>query len=420
MQGTVMELAPVTGVAEACRVLEVPRSTFYRAQEGEMVAAGDPAPLPLDQSPQLGSAPEPAPARARRPAPRALSPAERAHVRELLNSERFVDCAPREVYATLLDEGTYLCSWSTMYRILREADEVRRRRDQVRQAAYSKPELLATRPKQLWSWDITKLKGPTTWTYYYLYVILDVYSRYVVGWMIAERETAELAEAFIAETCAKEGIKPEELTLHADRGSAMTSKCVAHLLADLGVTKTHSRPHVSNDNPFSEAQFKTVKYHPSCPERFGSVEDARAWARGLFEWYNQEHHHSRIGLLTPAVVHAGRADEVVAARQEVLNEAYVAHPERFVRGAPRVASLPPAVWINPPTERPTSSVMLAAGGVDPTVQEKPSVPLVSRGEQRSGPLTPGGQRLGCERRGPLPQQNSTMLPKLGEYLSQRA
>jgi putative transposase len=230
----------------------------------------------------------------------------------VLNSERFADCSPREVYATLIDEGCYLCSWPTMYRILREADEVRRRRDQVRQGSYSKPELLAVQPKQLWSWDITKLKGATTWTYHYLYVIIDVYSRYVVGWMIAERETAELAEAFIAETCAREGIVPGTLTLHADRGSALTSKCVAHLLADLGVTKTHSRPQVSNDNPFSEAQFKTVKYHPSCPERFGSGEDARAWARELFAWYNHEHHHTGLGLLTPAVVHAGQASEVVS------------------------------------------------------------------------------------------------------------
>ena len=240
---------------------------------------------------------------ARRCSPRALSAEERAQIREVLNSERFADASPREVYATLLDEGRYLCSWPTMYRILREAHEVRRRRDQARQGSYSKPELLATQPKQLWSWDITKLKGATTWTYHYLYVIMDVFSRYVVGWMIAERETAELAEAFIAETCAKEEIVPGTLTLHADRGSAMTSKCVAHLLADLGVVKTHSRPQVSNDNPFSEAQFKTVKYHPSCPERFGSVEDARAWARELFEWYNHEHHHTGIGLLTPAVVH---------------------------------------------------------------------------------------------------------------------
>ncbi len=238
--------------------------------------------------------------------------------------------------------------------------------------------------------------------------------------MIAERETAELAEAFIAETCAKEGIAPDALTLHADRGSAMTSKCVAHLLTDLGVTKTHSRPHVSNDNPVSEAQFKTMKYHPSCPERFGSVEDARAWARTLFTWYNTEHHHSGIGLLTPAVVHEGRTATVLAARQVVLRGAYAAHPERFVRGEPRPASLPPAVWINPPAEPPTSPVKLAAGGTDPTVQEEPAVLLASRGRCAVPPLTPEGQRLGCERRGSFLQQPRTMLPKSGEYLSQRA
>ena len=420
MQAAVMEVAAVTGVAAACRVLAVPRSSYYRDQT---VESGDEATSPSppgEAAGDLAAAEAAASGRTRRRSPRALSAEERAHVREVLNSERFVDCAPREVYATLLDDGIYLCSWSTMYRILREADEVRRRRDQVRQGSYSKPELLATRPKQLWSWDITKLKGPTTWTYYYLYVILDVYSRYVVGWMIAERETAELAEAFIAETCTKEGIKPEELTLHADRGSALTSTCVAHLLADLGVTKTHSRPHVSNDNPFSEAQFKTLKYHPSCPERFGSVEDARAWARALFAWYNTAHHHSGIGLLTPAVVHQGRAHEVLAARQAVLSEAYAAHPERFVRGAPRPASLPAAVWINPPAEGSTSTEKLTAGGPNPTVQEEPAVPLVSRGEQRSRPLTRGGQRLGCERRGSDLQQSSVMLPKSGEYLSQRA
>jgi putative transposase len=253
------------------------------------------------------------------------------------------------VYATLLDEGRYLCSWPTMYRILREAHEVRRRRDQARQGSYSKPELLAVQPKQLWSWDITKLKGPTKWTYYYLYVILDVFSRYVVGWMISERESAELAEEFIAETCAKEGVCPNQLTLHADRGSAMTSKSVAQLLADLGVTKTHSRPHVSNDNPYSEAQFKTLKYRPGFPAQFGSAADARAWARPFFQWYNHDHHHNGIGLLTPATVHRGQAAETIAARQQVLLAACQAHPERFVRGTPRPLSLPTAVWINPPT-----------------------------------------------------------------------
>lgn len=347
MQEAITDLAPVLGVAEACHVFEVPRSTYYRGQPSSTTVR---------------------PVQARRRSARALSQEERTTIRDMLNSERFADSSPREVYATLLDEGRYLCSWPTMYRILREADEVRRRRDQARQSSYSKPELMATQPNQLWSWDITKLKGATTWTYHYLYVIIDVYSRYVVGWMIAERETAELAEAFIAETCAKEGIRPGTLTLHADRGSAMTSKCVAHLLADLGVVKTHSRPQVANDNPFSEAQFKTVKYHPSCPERFGSVEDARAWARGLFEWYNHEHHHTGIGLLTPAVVHEGKASEVVAKREEVMKAAYNAHPERFVRGRPRVPQVPQAVWINPPAVQSVERAAVAAIESDPTIQ----------------------------------------------------
>lgn len=323
------ELAAAVGVAEACRVLGVPRSSHYRARQTS--EAAPPAP------------PE-------RPAPaQTLSAEERTVVREVLNSARFQDCAPREVYATLLDEAIYLCSWRTMYRILAAAGEVRERRDQVRRPTYTKPELLATRPRELWSWDITKLKGPTTWTYYYLYVILDVFSRYVVGWMITERESAELAEVFIAETCAKEGVCPNQLTLHADRGSAMTAKSVAQLLADLGVTKTHSRPHVSNDNPYSEAQFKTLKYRPGFPAQFGSLADARAWARPFFHWYNHDHHHSGIGLLTPATVHSGQAVETIAARQQVLLAACQAHPERFVRGTPRPPSLPTAVWINPPT-----------------------------------------------------------------------
>jgi putative transposase len=320
------ELAATIGVAEACRVLGVPRSSWYRAR-------------------QMSATPP-----RERPTPtRALSAEERAAVRNVLNSPRFQDCAVREVYATLLDEATYLCSCRTMYRILAATDEVRERRDQLRRPTYTKPELLTTRPRELWSWDITKLKGPTKWTYYYLYVILDVFSRYVVGWMISERESAELAEAFIAETCAKEGICPDQLTLHADRGSAMTSKSVAQLLADLGVTKTHARPHVSNDNPYSEAQVGTLKYRPGFPAQFGSLADARAWARVFFQWYNHEHHHSGIGLLTPATVHCGQAAETLAARQQVLLAAYQAHPERFVRGTPRPPALPTAVWINPPS-----------------------------------------------------------------------
>jgi putative transposase len=288
-----------------------------------------------------------------------LSEQERAEIREVLNSEAFQDKSPREIYATLMDEGRYLCHWSTMYRVLRRHDEVRERRNQLQHPTYTKPELLATGPKQLWSWDITKLHGPGKWTYYYLYVILDVYSRYVVGWMIAERESAELAEQLIAETCAKQGIQPDQLTIHADRGSAMTSKPVALLLSDLGVTKTHSRPHVSNDNPYSEAQFKTLKYRPDYPGRFGCIVDARSWGRAFFDWYNNRHHHTGLALLTPADVHSGRAAEKLQQRQAILQQAYAAHPERFVRGVPVVPTLPDAVWINPPKgdNQPSTDVL---------------------------------------------------------------
>jgi putative transposase len=290
-----------------------------------------------------------------------LSQAEKAVVRQELNSQRFWDSSPRQVYATLLDEGTYLCHWRTMYRILDEYTEVRERRNQLQHPAYTKPELLATGPNQLWSWDITKLKGPTKWTYYYLYVILDVFSRYVVGWMIAERETASLARELIAASCTKQGIQPEQLTLHADRGSSMRSKSLALLLADLGVTKTHSRPYVSNDNPYSEAQFKTMKYRPDYPDRFGSLADARSWARPFFEWYNHEHRHSGLGLMTPATVHYGQAQAVYQQRQQVLQVAYAAHPERFVRGLPAPPELPTAVWINRP-----QTVDEAGDGASPT------------------------------------------------------
>ena len=313
------------GVSAACQALGVPRCSLYRAQQPK----SEPKPRPTPE--------------------RALKPEEKEQVLQVLNSERFQDCAPREVYATLLDEGEYLCSLSTMYRILKERKQVRERRNQLRHPSYTKPELLATGPNQLWSWDLTKLRGPAKWTYYYLYTILDVFSRYVVGWMIAERESARLAEQLIAETCAKQGIELDQLTLHADRGSSMTSKTVALLLADLGVTKTHSRPHVSNDNPYSESQFKTMKYRPDYPDRFGSIQDARAWARPFFHWYNHEHHHSGLALLTPATVHCGRAQVVIDRRQHVLQAAYAAHPERFVRGEPKPPSLPTEVWINKPS-----------------------------------------------------------------------
>jgi putative transposase len=289
-----------------------------------------------------------------------------------------MDLAPAEVYATLLDEGRYLCSLRTMYRILAAAHEVRERRNQLRHVAPT-PELLATRPNEVWSWDITKLLGPAKWTYYYLYVILDIFSRYVVGWMVAHRESALLAERLIAATCAKQQIRPDQLTIHADRGSSMTSKPVALLLADLGITRTHSRPHVSNDNPFSEAQFKTLKYRPEFPDRFGSVEHARACCHPFFTWYNTAHRHGGIGLLTPAMVHYGHAESVCAQRAAVLAAAYVAHPERFVRQLPTPPALPTAVWINPPavlTMPPSPSEVRAGLLTSPSIA---SGSILSRG-----------------------------------------
>ena len=268
-----------------------------------------------------------------------------------------MDLAPAEVYATLLDDGQYHCSERTMYRLLAAAHEVRERRNQLRHPRYAAPELLARRPNELWSWDITKLLGPAKWTYFYLYVMLDVFSRYVVGWMVAHGESAALAEQFIHETCARQGIGRDALTIHADRGSAMTSKSVAFLLADLGVTKTHSRPHVSNDNPYSEAQFKTLKYRPAFPDRFGSIQDARAHCQVFFPWYNTEHHHSGLGLLTPHDVHHGLAEQRVAARAAVLATAYGAHPERFPAGLPQPPARPTEVWINPPKPRATEEAL---------------------------------------------------------------
>ena len=349
---TAEELAASQGVAAACAVLAVPRSSLYRAR---------PAPtVPEVAAPPAEPAARPAP-------PRALSPAEQEQVRELLNSERFQDAAPREVYAALLDEERYLCSISTMYRVLAEHAEVRERRNQLRHPAYHKPELLATGPNQVWSWDITKLRGPSKGVYYYLYVIIDIYSRYVVGWLIAEVEAAELAEQLIAETCTKQDVARAQLTIHADNGGPMTAKTVAILLADLGVAKSHSRPHVSNDNPYSEAQFKTLKYRPDYPDRFGSVADARHWARSCFAWYNDQHHHSGLGLLTPAVVHTGRAETVRQQRQAVLRQAYQAHPERFTKGLPRPAQLPAAAWINAPkagtAEAPTGPAHSSSAAV---------------------------------------------------------
>jgi putative transposase len=269
-------------------------------------------------------------------------------VLEVLHTPRFVDRSPAQAYATLLDDNTYLCSVRTMYRILEGAGEARERRRQLTHPRYVKPQLLPTRPNEVWSWDITKLLGPRKWVNFHLYVILDIFSRYVVGWMVAERESATLAKELIRSSCRKQGIERGELTVHADRGPSMRSKCVAHLLADLGVTKTHTRPYTSTDNPYSESHFKTLKYCPEFPGRFGSPQDARVFGRMFFPWYNREHRHSGIAYLTPEAVHYGDAARLLENRRVVLSQAYEFHPERFVRGRPSPQQLPDAVWINPP------------------------------------------------------------------------
>jgi putative transposase len=324
MIATAEELGESVGVSKACRVLMVPRSRLYRERRPKRPPA-----------PRLTSK-------------RALSQEEKAEVHQTLNSERFQDSPPREVYATLLDEGIYLCDWRTMYRILGEYGEVQERRNQLQHPVYSKPELLATAPNQVWSWDITKLRGPFPWICYYLYVILDIFSRYVVGWMIAECESGDLAKDLIIATCAKEKIAADQLALHADRGSPMISKSVGQLLADLEVAKSFSRPHTPDDNPYSEAQFKTMKYRPGYPDRFESQDHARGWARDFIHWYNHEHYHNGLALMTPAMVHHGLAEAVYTHRQRVLQVAYEAHPERFVRGMPTPLALPKEVWINQP------------------------------------------------------------------------
>ena len=322
----VLDLAPGVGeVSATCAAFGVARATFYRKR-----------------APMLG------PKVARPSPPRRLSNGERGALLAVLHEPRFADLAPAEVYSTLLEEGVHLASVRTMHRVLAENAEVRERRNQLRHPNYSKPELLATAPNQLWSWDITKLLGPTKWTYYYLYVILDVYSRYVVGWMVAHRESDALAAKLIEETCARHGVVAGQLTLHADRGASMTSKAVAFLLADLGVTKTHSRPHVSDDNPYSESQFKTMKYRPDFPDRFGDVLAARSHCRDFFAWYNDDHHHAGIAYLTPTDVHHGHVAARVAQRQAALDKAFLAHPERFPNGKPVAASPPKQVGINLP------------------------------------------------------------------------
>src|SRR5450631_753725 len=323
----VAELSISVGIRPACAALSVARASYYRWRHpAETVTAAVSRPRSV----------------------RALSLAERDSVLAWLHEKRFQDRSPAAIYATLLDEGEYRCSIRTMYRLLAERGESRERRDQLTHPPYQKPELLATAPNQLWSWDITKLLGPAKWTYFYLYVILDVFSRYVVGWMVAPREGAELARKLIEETCEKQNIQPDQLGLHADRGSAMRSKPVALLLADLSVTKTHSRPYTSNDNPYSESQFRTMKYRPEFPDRFGCIQDIRAFCQTFFPWYNDDHRHSGIGMMSPAMVHHGAALAVRENRQFVLDAAYRDHPERFVRRPPTPPQLPKEVWINKP------------------------------------------------------------------------
>lgn len=313
----------------ACEALGVPRSTGYRWRRPPVQGPRRPRPRP----------------------PRALPDETRKEVLEVLCSERFVDKAPATVHAELLDDQRYLCSVRTMHRLLAEQHATRERRDQLRHPKYAKPELLATAPNQIWTWDVTWLRGPAKYTYYPLYVILDLYSRFNPGWMLAHEESGELAEKLIRETCERQGVEPGTLTLHADRGPVPKGKTVHQLLVDLDITRSFSRPRVSNDNPFSEAQFRTLKYCPQFPQRFDSFDAARSFCREFFRWYNEEHRHSGIAHLTPADVHHGRAADIVARRQAVMNEAYARHPERFVAGPPEVPALPAAVWINPPEDK---------------------------------------------------------------------
>lgn len=328
----VATLAPEPGViAAACAALGLPRASFHRRRAA---ATRPPATV----------RPRPKPARA-------LAADERQGVIDLLREPRFVDQAPAEVYASLLDEGLYHCSIRTMYRILHEHGDVKERRRQLRHPVYAKPELIAEGPNQVWSWDISKLMGPAKWTYFYLYVIIDIFSRRVVGWCVADTESAALFKPLFEDAVAKHDVLPGQLTLHADRGPSMKAKATALLLADLGITKSHSRPYTSNDNPFSESCFKTLKYQPQFPKRFGCIQDAKTFCRAFFDWYNQDHHHLGIGLMTPDQVHYGQTDEVHAARQRTLNQAFHANPNRFVNKPPEPPTKPTAVWINPPNQK---------------------------------------------------------------------
>lgn len=322
----VLLLAEQSSTAKACALLGKPRGSHYRDRR--------PVPLvPAQRSPRASP-------------PNALTVAEQDEIIAVLTSARFCDKSVAQTWATLLDEGVYLASRSTMHRLLRLIGQAGDRRNQAAHPARARPELMATKPGDVWSWDITKLRGPERGVYYDLYVILDIYSRYVVGWTVAAREDADIAKDLIEQAAQVHGAPG---SLHADRGTSMTSKPVAQLLVDLGVARSHSRPHVSNDNPFSEAAFKTLKYAPAFPGHFGSVADARAFCEAFFSYYNHEHRHSGIALHTPASVHFGTAEQVRQHRQATLHAAYDAHPRRFRHRRPEPPKLPTAAWINQPS-----------------------------------------------------------------------
>ena len=382
-------LGKEVGVLQACCALSVPRSSVYRARQPKT---------------------EPS---ARLTPPRALSAEEKTEIRTVLNSERFCDSSPREVYATLLDEDeVYLCHWSTMYHILKEHDEVHERRKQRNRPKRVKPELRATGPNQVWSWDITQLKGPGC--FFYLYTVIDVFSRYLVGWMIATKESGDLAEKLISETCAKQGIKKEQLILHSDRGSAMRSKTVKELLKALGVEKSQSRPYTPTDNPYSESQFKTMKYRPDYPGEFSGITQARQWVRAFVYWYNNKHHHTGLALMTPETVHYGQMDAVRERRQRTLDAAYAAHPERFVGGRPTPPELPKEVWINQPKKAHDGNILSA--GPEASDRE-PGAQAVSRAESEAS--LDAGEHLAIVEQPLAPaDETSIFLPKFETELCQ--
>jgi transposase InsO family protein len=316
------------GEREVCAAIGVSRSTLRRRRRGP-------------------TSPPPKP-RTERRNPRRLTDAERSAILALLGSEEYVDLSVPQVHTKLLDAGIYLCSMSTMYRLLRAEAAVCERRRIAQHPAYVKPELLATGPRQLLSWDITKIRGPQRGVWFSLLVMIDVFSRFVVGWQLVRRASGEIATKFIREVLDREGIEPGQAVVHSDRGTEMTAQVLCTLLDTLGVERSLSRPRVSDDNPYSEAQFKTLKYHRDFPDRFGSFEDALSFFRGFFEWYNYEHRHSGIAMLPPAAVHENRAQTILDSRHAVMQTAHATHPERFVHGPPKRVALPTEVWINRP------------------------------------------------------------------------